>query len=124
MIEPAPRVHHGIASRLVSERGKQQPSQSFTAAFSDEVARRGGVGRDTGSLPTNFAVGQQNATRLNSGTTANATSQPKQSFDDAYWAKQPAAVQQLRNIQDPTQRAATAAQLAGEGYSIDVPIMV
>jgi len=46
------------------------------------------------------------------------------SVDDAYWAQQPAAVQQLRNISDPDQRTALATQLAGEGYTIDVPIMV
>jgi hypothetical protein len=49
---------------------------------------------------------------------------PQQAFDDSYWAEQPTAVQALRNIQDPEQRAAMATQLANEGYSIDVPIMV
>lgn len=44
--------------------------------------------------------------------------------DDAYWAKQPAPVQQLREIDDPDQRKALATQLAAQGYSIDVPIMV
>jgi hypothetical protein len=44
--------------------------------------------------------------------------------DDAYWAKQPAAVQQLREIQDPDQRLELGTQLAHKGYSIDVPIMV
>lgn len=53
-----------------------------------------------------------------------ATETPQQAFDDAYWAGQPAAVQALRNVQDPGQRAALATQLANEGYSIDVPIMV
>jgi hypothetical protein len=33
-------------------------------------------------------------------------------------------VQQLRNIGDPGQRAMLAGQLAAEGYSIDVPVMV
>jgi hypothetical protein len=47
-----------------------------------------------------------------------------QSPEDAYWSKQPAAVQKLRNIDDPGQRAMTAAQLAADGYSIDVPVMV
>jgi hypothetical protein len=46
------------------------------------------------------------------------------SANDAYWAKQPAAVQQLRNIGDSGQRAIMAGQLAAEGYSIDVPVMV
>jgi hypothetical protein len=47
-----------------------------------------------------------------------------QSADDAYWSKQPAAVQQLRNIQDQGQRTLLATQLASEGYSIDAPIMI
>ena len=44
--------------------------------------------------------------------------------NDAYWAKQPAAVQQLRKIDDSGQRAMMAAQLAAEGYAIDTPVMV
>jgi hypothetical protein len=47
-----------------------------------------------------------------------------QSFDDAYWAAQPAAVQQLRNMDDYTERSQMAAQLTAQGYNIDVPIMV
>lgn len=42
--------------------------------------------------------------------------------DDAYWAKQPAAIQQLRGMQSP-QREQLAEKLAAQGYSIDVPIM-
>jgi hypothetical protein len=45
-------------------------------------------------------------------------------YDDAYWAAQPAAVQQLRDIPDPEKRGALATQLAAEGYKIDVPIMM
>ncbi len=48
----------------------------------------------------------------------------QQAFDQAYWASQPPAVQALQNMQNPEQRAALGAQLASEGYSIDVPIMV
>jgi len=47
-----------------------------------------------------------------------------QSTDDVYWARQPAAVQQLRNIGDYGQRSQMAGQLAAEGYSIDTPVMV
>jgi hypothetical protein len=47
-----------------------------------------------------------------------------QSTDDEYWARQPAAVQQLRNIGDYVQRSQMAGQLAAEGYSIDTPVMV
>jgi hypothetical protein len=47
-----------------------------------------------------------------------------QSASEAYWSKQPAAVQQLRHIDDYGQRAMLAGQLAAQGYSIDVPVMV
>jgi len=56
--------------------------------------------------------------------TVTAPLDAQQTFDNAYWAEQPPAVQALRNIQDPAERAQLATQLAGEGYSIDVPIMV
>jgi hypothetical protein len=55
-------------------------------------------------------------------TTNQDTTQ--QQFDQAYWASQPPAVQALQNITDQDQRATAAAQLATEGFTIDVPIMV
>jgi hypothetical protein len=59
-----------------------------------------------------------------SSSATETTTPETMSFDQTYWASQPPAVQQLQNIQDPTQRAEVATQLAKEGYSIDVPIMV
>jgi len=44
--------------------------------------------------------------------------------DDAYWSAQPAAVQQLRGIDNLDERKQLGEQLANEGYAIDVPIMV
>jgi hypothetical protein len=44
--------------------------------------------------------------------------------DNAYWGAQPAAVQQLRGIDNLAERQQLGEQLANEGYSIDVPIMV
>jgi hypothetical protein len=59
------------------------------------------------------------------GTTGTETSSESPlSFDESYWASQPPAVQQLQNIQDPAQRTEAATQLAQDGYTIDVPIMV
>jgi hypothetical protein len=45
-------------------------------------------------------------------------------FDDAYWAKQPAAVQALRTTSNPDDRDELANKLMAAGYSIDVPIMM
>ena len=46
-----------------------------------------------------------------------------QAFDDAYWAKQPPAVQALRTMTDYDQRMNLVTQLTAQGYNIDVPIM-
>ena len=48
----------------------------------------------------------------------------QQQFDQAYWASQPPEVQALQSITDQDQRATLAAQLASNGFTIDVPIMV
>jgi len=44
--------------------------------------------------------------------------------EDAYWAAQPPAVQQLRNIPDFRDRGIMAQQLADQGYTIDKAVMV
>ena len=43
---------------------------------------------------------------------------------ERYWASQPKAVQALQDIEDPTARKLKAWDLAIQGYTIDVPIMV
>jgi hypothetical protein len=53
----------------------------------------------------------------------SAATDPQLAFDNAYWAQQPAAVQPLRTMA-PEERATYAHELASEGYTIDVPIMV
>jgi hypothetical protein len=74
------------------------------------------------SNPFQNAATQQASTTSTAPTTAPLDAQ--QIFDNNYWAQQPAAVQPLRTMQDQNQREAMATQLASEGHSIDVPIMV
>lgn len=64
------------------------------------------------------------STTTSTSTASESSDSAGSSFDQTYWASQPAAVQQLENIKDPTERQELATQLAQEGYSIDVPIMV
>jgi hypothetical protein len=81
----------------------------------------------TGTLEALFNSPYTQPTYTSTKSSTESTSAPldaQQAFDNAYWAQQPAAVQPLRTMQNPEQRAALATQLAGEGYSIDVPIMV
>jgi hypothetical protein len=47
----------------------------------------------------------------------------QQQFDQAYWASAPPEVQALPGIADPYQRSARAAELATNGFTVDVPIM-
>jgi hypothetical protein len=153
MIQLAGRLHNlrsAESSASIGNRRVEPKSQSFAAELEGELGKIG-KSVEPGRLPATLAPDQQSVTWRDTGGTINATSgavsEPSGlnglvisyptatatgakaavtspvSFDDAYWSKQPAAVQQLRNVQDPTQRTQLATQLAHEGYSIDVPIM-
>jgi hypothetical protein len=74
------------------------------------------------AAPTESSVAATSSSTAESASQTTADAQ--EAFDNAYWAAQPAPVQALRTMQNQEQRAATATQLANEGYSIDVPIMV
>lgn len=49
---------------------------------------------------------------------------PPNAADDAYWSQQPQVVQQLRYMPNESDRQKLAQNLAGQGYMIDVPVMV
>lgn len=55
---------------------------------------------------------------------APATNNAPKTVDDAYWAMQPPEVQVLRTIDDEGERAGKALELTGQGFAVDVPIMV
>lgn len=82
---------------------EQNPFEALISAYDGGIAA---AGASAGSAPA-----------------ATANTQTLSSFDEAYWASQPAAVQQLQTV-NPADRTELAAQLANQGYSIDVPIMV
>lgn len=72
------------------------------------------------SAPTTPATPASSTTPASGSSSGDST----QSFDDAYWAAQPPAVQALRNVNDYLERTQMAANLASQGYKVDVPIMV
>jgi len=95
----------------------------------NSVTRQSSVttGNTTVTAPTGFNALVQAITNVAATIPAAApaaTSTPAQSADDVYWSNQPVAVQRLRNIDDYSQRAMLAGQLAAQGYSIDTPVMV
>jgi|HubBroStandDraft_5_1064220.scaffolds.fasta_scaffold17993_5 hypothetical protein len=106
-------------------------SASTTPASASSTAA---ASTSTGETPLQELFGGSSATAApaaSSSKTAAATSastptpaaDPTEAFDNAYWASQPAAVQALRNMPEG-EREGYADQLASEGYTIDVPIMV
>jgi len=76
----------------------------------------------SGSAPA--AAAASNGTVSGEPLDDAARSKLIQSEIDAYWAAQPAEVQQLRKIGDFVERMSMAQQLASKGYSIDKSIMV
>jgi hypothetical protein len=147
MIHLAGRSHILASTEsTISDGNRRLPpqSQSFAAELSSKLADARKNDSRAARLPTGLPAGHQSVAwrdpgragglsglvisypSMTSGTAtgAEASAHPTASFDDAYWAKQPTAVQQLRNIQDPAEKTQLATKLAQQGYSIDVPIMV
>ena len=151
MIDSAGQLQNRTtADAMVSSGSKSQPprSQSFALELADRLSGTTMGPPEPAVTRTSIPIRQQSVTGQDSenptastglqalvAACANAepsaasgarsaSAQQPESFDAAYWAGQPAAGQQLQNIQNPEQRAALAEQLTQQGYSIDVPIMV
>jgi len=75
-------------------------------------------------LVTEKAVSAQAPGSQDTLSAADQASLKQMAENDAYWAAQPPAVQQLRNVGDFAQRSAMAQDLADKGYTIDRAIMV
>jgi hypothetical protein len=106
-------------------------SATTASASSTAAAPAASTGGGETALQELFGGSSTTAAPAASGSpTAAATSastptpaDPTLAFDNAYWASQPTAVQTLRNMPE-AEREGYADQLASEGYTIDVPIMV
>jgi hypothetical protein len=107
---------------------------STTTAPAPSSAPASAASTDSGETPLQELFGGSSATSapaVTSSTTAAATiastptdaADERAAFDNNYWASQPTAVQALRTMPEE-ERDGYADQLASEGYSIDVPIMV
>jgi hypothetical protein len=133
---------HHLAAASPGSRTLSVATQSFadqlSQAFAETLSKLG-IDPKSVKLTVEDTSSQTNVTRQNPATANNSsvinmiapTTAPEaaadatpQSANEAYWSKQPSAVQQLRNIDDYAQRSILAGQLAAEGYRIDVPVMV
>ncbi len=108
------------SSAIVSPFSRAAAIAAFGPGTSPAVA----ASSTTGGPLTSSPGAPPSAPGSSSGSSGSTSEDPNQAFDDAYWAKQPQAVQALRTMSDYAARTRAAAALAGQGYTIDVPIMV
>jgi hypothetical protein len=120
----------GVRQFLVTVKNPDSAPGQTTAAASPAASTDASTATFPGfvSIPASpSAATTTGATAGTSGNTAANNTTPAASTMtevDAYWAAQPPAVQQLRNITDLAGRSAMAQQLADQGYTIDKAIMV
>jgi hypothetical protein len=105
----------------VQDQSSQTPAASQNSAVSQPPVSQAAAA-PAASAVNSAAATADTATSSTASSTTNTDSGT--SADDAYWSAQPAAVQQLRGIQSLDERQALGEELANEGYSIDVPIMI
>jgi hypothetical protein len=120
-------IEPGLATAKVAEASSQTlaAGQVSVAASHREVATGfAALIPPTTSASVANAVAPPAEVMGNSKTGAVKHWYANDPVDDAYWAKQPAAVQQLREIDDRDQRLQLGTQLASQGYAVDVPIMI
>jgi hypothetical protein len=110
----------------ITETASTADTSSSSAAASSSSSTLTGMQQAFGAFEQaeSGAPSSSNTTTPAASTASTATETAQEAFDNAYWASQPAPVQALRTMQNQEQRTALATQLASEGYSIDVPIMV
>jgi hypothetical protein len=119
----------GFAQTLAQVTADPNSSQVISAASGSQSPVAGQISATPPSglsvlVPPTEPVPSTGAAESAEAASPMATWYASSPADNAYWAQQPAAVQQLRNIQSEPEREQVAAQLASEGYSIDVPVMV
>jgi hypothetical protein len=102
-----------------SGQGQSSGSSQFTVTVRDLGA--------SSTTPVSTGASGSTPAATTPASTSDAVKQPVDKSHmtptDAYWAEQPAAVQQLRNCPDD-QKFSMAEDLAKQGYAVDLPIMV
>jgi len=110
----------GIDPNSIKLTVQNTPSQTPAASQTPATSQTPAAGQTASVSHTSAVVTPAASTAATDSKTWYASTPA----DDAYWSQQPAAVQQLRGIDDLGERKQLGEQLASEGYSIDVPIMV
>ncbi|HLH37950.1 MAG TPA: hypothetical protein VKX39_02280 [Bryobacteraceae bacterium] len=108
-----------IIARTIETHSNREFSEQLSSAVktvAEQFENGSQTGKTVASIGTAVLPAAQTAAPAQPATSSETPT-------DAYWASQPAAVQALRYAPDD-QKGEMAQQLASEGYSIDVPIMV
>jgi len=96
------------------------PAASFTTSVNGAVFTPASASTSVASAPASENASATASAPLDE----NARTNLKLAMIDAYWAAQPPAVQKLRTVSDFGERSTMAGQLADQGYTVDLPIMV
>lgn len=130
-LQPAPSQDSGVRQFLVTAKDADSaPGQTAAPAAASTASTDGSGATFLGfvSVPATAppATAMSTTPTDPASSTSSNTTPPAATMTevDAYWAAQPPAVQQLRNIPDIAGRSAMAQQLADQGYTIDKAIMV
>jgi hypothetical protein len=129
-LNPAGSTSH-IEVDIQPEQGQNSGTSQFLVTVTDANATSPSNSAPSPSTPVpatapaaspGFGFFEPSAA-VEAAAAAAPVAEPIVTPSDAYWAEQPPAVQALRNTPED-QRLPLAQKLAGEGYAIDVPIMV
>jgi hypothetical protein len=122
-IQTAPSQNSGERQFIVTVKNPESAPAETSADGSTGVpvpASSSTAPKASSPAASSVSASAVSTTALDDATIASQT----RAEIDAYWAAQPPAVQQLRNLPDVAERSAVAQQLADQGYSIDHAIMV
>ncbi len=121
-IQSTQSQNSGVRQFIVTVKNPDSaPAQTGAAAHNAaSVPTRSASVQPASAQPASVPASAPPSTPVDEATQADLT----RAEINAYWAAQPPAVQQLRNVSDFGERSALADQLAGQGYTVDRAIMV
>ena len=121
-LQPSMQIASGLAASSTQPNNVvYSPDRQMEA--SENYRTNNPVTSVNSTQPANTATYSNTTGTPSTTSNTSASTSGSTTYSDDYWASQPAAVQALRYM-DPDLREAKATELAHQGYTIDVPIMV
>src|SRR5678815_4452569 len=123
-IQTTQSQNSGVRQFIVTVKNPENAPAQSAAPASLATSVTGAVFTPASAASAPVASAPASAPQAGTPLDENGRTNLKRAMLDAYWATQPPAVQKLRNVSDFGERSAMAGQLADQGYTVDLPIMV